>query len=296
MHHLFPTRFSLRIAASGLVGLFSAFSHAEPVEIAAGGEAKLALSISQESSEELKSSSARLSEKLSAITGAEFPVQGGAARGQIILGLRAEYPELLPEVEKDETSTWKERYRLLTKDGNLYIIGETSLAVAHGVADLLHRVGYRYLLPPKIWEVTPSIPDLTIDVDVIEQPRYATRLLFMGSGTDKALNRASRYNIVESNFGAWRRHMRAFSAFRIRTGHAWVQMARRNGEAFDKHPEWLVKGSPDFRDSETDRNFKFNLEHDDLIKVLQADSIAWLQDNAASDTVTGVTNSSRVES
>jgi hypothetical protein len=244
-------------------------------------------SLPQTASNSLLNSATRLSDKLAAITGAPFrqDKDTGAKKGKLILGLRSDYPKLLPEVEKDETSTWKERYRLLSKDGNLYVIGETDLAVAHGVEDLLRRVGYRHLLPPKAWEVVPSIPNLSLDVDVIEQPAFATRLLFMGSIGDRQIIRASKWNVALSNFGAWRRHMRAFSAFNIRTGHAWIQMARRNGEAFDANPHWLVKGSPDFRDPKAQHNVKFNLEHQDLIELLQKDSVEFLRATPNAHTV-----------
>ncbi len=276
-----------RVAFCTRLGLLAPVADAGEVRLAHHGEAQLVLSLPPSASDSLLNSANRLSDKLSAITGATFrqgdPVEDG--KGKLILGLRSDYPELLPEATKDKTSTWKERYRLLSKGGNLYVIGETDLAVAHGVADLLHRVGYRYLIPPKAWEVIPSIPSLSIDVDVTEQPAFGSRLLFMGDSGDKEILRASKWSTALSNFGAWRRHMRAFSAFKIRTGHAWVQMARRNADAFDAHPEWLVKGSPDFRDPKVQHNVKFNLEHHDLIELLQKDSVEFLRANSDVHTV-----------
>lgn len=255
---------------------------AEPVQISREGRVEAAVVASDEA---LRPYAERLRRELAAITGAPFERDASAGSGKIILGLRSNFPDVLAEPVKDETSTWKERYRIVSKNGNLYLVGETPLAVGHAVADLLHRIGYRYLIPPKAWIVRPSIPDLSVDLDVTEQPKYAVRTLFMGITPHKEVAKVSAQKQVESNFGAWRRHMRAFSEFKLRTGHAWLQMIRRHEAEFVAHPEWIVEGSPDFRLKETDRNVKFNLHHPELLALLQQDSIQWLRDNPESDSV-----------
>jgi len=75
--------------------------------------------------------------------------------------------------------------------------------------------------------------------------------------------------------GAGGRGSRAFSAFRLCTGHAWIQMARRHEAEFTAHPEWIVKATPIFV-SKRPTDVKFNLEHPELITLLQRDAIQWL--------------------
>ena len=267
------TTFSIRILAAAAITVLSGNALlAEPVQISRQGKVEAAVVVSDES---LRPYGERLRRELAAVTGAPFDRDVSDTKGKIVLGLRSRYPELLPEPVKDETSTWKERYRLVSKDGNLYLIGETPLAVGHAVADLLHRIGYRHLIPPRAWIVRPSIPDLSVDLDVTEQPRYAVRTLFIATPSDKDIARVSGLKRAQSDFGAWRRHMRAFSEFKLRTGHAWIQMARRHEAEFTAHPEWIVKATPIFV-SKRPTDVKFNLEHPELITLLQRDAIQWL--------------------
>ncbi len=279
----FPLHFLLAGSLLGCAGLLPAPSvWAEPTTLASEGKARVRIELPADASDNLKASARRLTGVLSEITGASFE-EGG--EGRLILGLRKDHPELLAEVEKDETSTWQERYRLLSKGGNLYLIGETDLAVSHAVADLLRRVGYRHFFPPKAWEVVPHTPELKVEVDITEEPLFATRLLFQGYSTDKKVLNALKWSRHVSAFGAWRRQMRAFSAFRIRTGHAWLQMIRRHPEAFEANPQWLVPGGEDWRKPETNKNVKFQLEHPELVKLLVEDSLQFLRDNEEVDTV-----------
>lgn len=286
MMPLFPPAPTRSIALAILLTVSAPAVNAEEVQLASKGEAHLVVSLAPNAPDSIRNSATRLANLLTAITGAPFVHDADSPKGKIILGLRSDYPHLLPEAEKEDAPTWKDRYRLLSKEGNLYIIGETELGVTHGVSDLLHRLGYRYLMPPKAWEVIPEHRELSIDVDVTEQPAFATRLLFMVSGGDRKIENAARYHIAMSNFGAWRRHMRAFSSFQIRTGHAWHQMVQRNEQAFLDNPHWIAKMEGDWRDDATlRRNVKFHLEYDDLIQVLQQDSLNFLWDNPRSDTV-----------
>ena len=250
----------------------------ETVALAKEGEARLPIVVAEGSDEKLFSLATELKGFLDRITGANFevvtkPLAEAAAKSQgpaIVLGTRAQFPDLLSEPVKAEAFSWKESYRLVTQNGSLFLIGETELAVQDAVFDLLHTIGYRQFFPHPAWEIVPHLPDLTVAVDRTEEPGFATRYMFYANVTDKELIRIFGINKINSNYTQWRRKNRGQSPS-VNSGHVWHRMAARHAQEFAAHPEWISGKQENPWTEPTNTDWKFRVENEDLRKVLRKD-------------------------
>jgi len=221
----------LRILIVGwLAPAFTAWAHT-PVRLTEAGRARTAVVVSPSAGPEVKQHAATLAEQLRRITGAEFGVVEGDGREGIAVGTADDFPALgLTRVLTGKGFGAEERYLLRSHPKGLYVIGATPLAVQHAVWDLLYRIGYRQFFPGPVWEVVPKRPELTLAVDVVEQPDYAFRSIWYGYGT---------WDYNAEPLRQWRERNRAVSAFQLRTGHAYGGIIRRYRSEFEAHPEYL---------------------------------------------------------
>ncbi len=253
--------------------LTSALGATESVVLAEGGKARMPIVIPAQPSERMRRLADELDGHLERITGAPFEIVTQMQKSAIVLGMRTQFPELLSEPVKAEAATWRERYRIVTKDGSLHLIGETELAVQNAVFDLLHTLGYRQFFPHPAWETVPQIPAPAVSVDRVEEPGFATRTLFYGSLTDKRLENIFGYRKINSLFGQWRRKNRSQS-MSINTGHSWHRIAARYAADFAAHPEW-ISGKQNLPWKAPDnKDWKFRVENEGLRKILRQDIAA----------------------
>lgn len=164
---------------------------------------------------------------LEGMTGVPFPVKHGPGEGKgIFLGTASTYPEILPEPEAGASPSAQERYRLLTKDGSLWIVGSSGFATQNGVYGLIHALGYRQYFPTASWEIIPKLPQVSVEWDQVEEPAFITRSFFQ-------TNRKP----AREDFQNWERRNRARSNFQLNT----VGLLRPSGAAMMTHPEWFTK-------------------------------------------------------
>lgn len=73
----------------------------------------------------------------------------------------------------------REAYVLRTPAGSSRVIvaGATVDGLRHAVWDMLSQVGYRHYFQTKTWEVTPSVPSLSLNLAISEGPAFAARHL-----------------------------------------------------------------------------------------------------------------------
>jgi hypothetical protein len=226
---------ALGLMVAGIVG-WANLTRGETTQLAGGGKALMPIVVSAKASEGVKASAQALATQLGRISGATFTLNQGDGQKGIAVGLVGDFPQLaLARNWPDAGVSGREQYQLKTHDGGLYVVGRTDLAVQDGVWDLLYRLGYRQFFPGAAWEVVPHSPDLTIDVDVVEAPAYASRRIWPG------------YNTWKENGEEWatyRVRNRMGGAFGLSTGHAYARIIKHFKKEFDAHPEYyaLVKG------------------------------------------------------
>ena len=128
-------------------------------------------------------------------------------------------------------------YVIRTEPNQVLILGRTALGVSHGVSGFLQELGYRLFFPGENWEHVPSLPTLSVNLNMDERPDYLSFQANYGYGffqSDKC----------EADYHEWSRRNRKGMSLPYYTGHAWQNVVYANQAVFDAHPEYfaLVNG------------------------------------------------------
>ncbi len=244
------------------------------ITLAVDGQANMPLVVSAEATAEVREAAAELADYLGRISRAPFRVEdadaaSGIAEGQrgIVVGLISHFPELPFEVDIPSEAFRGDQYILKTTDQCLFVLGTTPAAVQCAVWDFLHRQGYRLFFLTDTWEIVPHRAELTVAIDVIEQPDYITRQAPRGSPwSDRAL------------WTRWHKRNRMNSSFALSTGHAYGGIVRRNQATFDEHPEYFALVGNGNRPSGANAKFCVSnaglrqLVVDDAVRVMKAET------------------------
>ncbi len=168
-----------------------------------------------------------------------------------------------------------ESYALVTRGDTLYIIGRSGVAVRHGVADFLHRLGFRFYAPSRRWHAVPLLKDKSVELNVSESPALRSRRIWYAYGMPgddlKSLSEDAR---------RWQIANRLSVDQVVSTGHSYGNIIGRNRAAFEKHPEYfalLVDGTRDTKRPENARKFCFS--NPGLIDLVCEDRKRLLQEN-----------------
>ncbi len=213
---------------------------------------------------------AELARYLGAMSGARFPVVGGAHRGPaIVVRVARRDRELFARDAREVTHD--DSYEITTRGDSLIIHGATGRAVLFAAYDLLERLGCRFIAPDFPFyhganEVVPRLAVLRYEAaDVHERPAMAYRKIDVESGRshDESTLRAivdwmpkARYNVLQLplNFGGNGRvvwdHWRGALLPELERrqllievgGHGYqnfIAAGMEGGTLFDRHPEWF---------------------------------------------------------
>lgn len=257
------------------------FSKPPSVDLAREGDALLPVYISSDASLARQALAKELAHYLSEISGGQFEVVNERPERGIFFASPEEAG--LPPAGDPASPSARERYRLVTRDGSLYLAGMNDLAFQDAVFDLLHRLGYRQFFPGKVWEVIPREPTLSLALDEVCQPAFAFRNAFYAvRPRPEALIEATDLPRTQAEFEDWKRKNRAISGYKLQSGHAFNEIAKRHPEAFREHPEWrtTLEESADGNSFEP----KFRVEHSALRDLVRDDALAWLKSNPEVDT------------
>lgn len=206
------------------------------VTLARDGTPLFSVTVGQEASEDVKVSAAALAAMLGRIAGTEWAVGTGSGQQGIAVGTPADFPEL--SISRDwgsVTPETRERYRIQSHPGGVYVIGATPTAVSHAVWALLYHLGYRQFFPGSVWECVPAAPTLAVDMNIDATPDYLGRRIWYGYGL---------WDYNEVPYRDWCRKNRLGASITLNTGHAYGRIVRALQAAFDAHPEYyaLVDG------------------------------------------------------
>ena len=120
-------------------------------------------------------------------------------------------------------------------DGHSYI-SFTALqdnGLHFGVYQFLHQLGFRFYLPGKIWEISPSLTSAFIIIDTVYSSPFRYKNWFISGGYNNWVMDKSRHYDWDTYFGE--------------NGHQWALYQRRNGmegaSRFAGHRDDLMTGS-----------------------------------------------------
>lgn len=183
----------------------------------------------------LAGTAAMLAETLARMTGRTVPVVAGAAADAAGILLELRDPGAAPTAAI-VFSGRLEAYELVPHGNMLHIAGPTAMAVRHGVFDLLHRQGCRWLLPSPRWWIVPSVARPSLEGAVSGAPAFAYRRIWYAYGA--ASPEWTRF------YQHWCEANRLGGAAQFQTGHSYLNIIGRQPAAFAAHPEYYALNPP----------------------------------------------------
>ena len=157
--------------------------------------------------------------KLKAVAGT------GGESNSIIVGTVQDFPVLSGELPKrivsfDDT----EHYRLKSSSSNFAVIGSDKMGVSRAVWGFLNQLGYRHFSPNPHWEIIPKLKNLTVDLDIKEQPSYNFRRIWC---YDK------------DNYHQWAEHNR-MGGVTVNSSHVYQEIYSFKKAFFDTNADCLA--------------------------------------------------------
>jgi hypothetical protein len=140
------------------------------------------------------------------------------------------------------------------------ILGNTNMALGHGIFSYLDFLGYRFYFANPDWHIIPVKPELFRKWNIVSSPAFNHRRIWYGYGTGSKIADADYYFWVLAN--------KLGGSMNASFGHAYEEIIFRNLEIFEKHPDWLyppgVKGVLPY-------GAKFDMTKEDLIEFIIKD-------------------------
>ena len=232
------------------------------VALANNGTALMSVVTKVSPSAAVATAAADIAEKLSAITGATFAVTTGDGLTGIAVGIDGDFAWPLSFTPDNPTKT--EDYILRSHAGGLYVGGATDKGITHAIWDLLYRIGYRQFFPGDAWEIIPSVPELSVDINVTESPDWYGRRFGI------------HYHLWDSNaprVSAWNQRNRMGQGIELITNHAYAAIVSRHEAEFAAHPEYYAE-IDGVRDVDAGGGVKFDISNADLRQLVTDDTLA----------------------
>jgi hypothetical protein len=125
-------------------------------------------------------------------------------------------------------------------DSRLWIVGNSRMAIQHGVYFFLEQLGCRWFFPNDHWTIIPSLKSIALKIDRVEAPAYRGRDMggtggFGGSlVVDPERKMEARWEVK------WKAQNRLGGEIRLagHTGEAFIAAHKKELEA---HPEYLAE-------------------------------------------------------
>ena len=157
-------------------------------------------------------------------------------------------------------------YAIATRpdERRIYVLGNSEEAAGFGVADLLRRWGFRWFAPSKKWHVTPTLRNLSVDLNFAESPQLIERRIWYAYGMS-----GDDLKPLMLDYQRWAVANRLTLRGLTRTGHSYGNIMGRNKEAFASNPQLSAMKEDGTRDQTSVSNArKFCVSNPDLIELV----------------------------
>ncbi|HWR33727.1 MAG TPA: DUF4838 domain-containing protein [Chitinophagaceae bacterium] len=146
-------------------------------------------------------------------------------------------------------------------DGNsVKILGNSNMALGHGIFSYLDFIGYRFYFANPDWHILPDNPNLFPRWHIVSKPAFAHRRIWYGYGTGS--------KIADDHYNFWVLANRNGGSMNAYFGHAYEEIAFRNLDSFAKHPEWAYPSLPN---GKLPYDIKFDMSREDLVQFVIRD-------------------------
>ena len=195
------------------------------------------ISAPKERGSRLQASVADLQDHLQKISGKEFRIEANPPAQGIILALTsaktpAEYTQRLKGLGREPfviSSDGKNRLRIIAN-------GEDGLC--HGIYFYLEQLGVRWLMPSERWTIVPKKDDVTLKIDRLVRPAFASRMFFGTGGFGGSLPNDPKRQL-QDRWLTWQRR-NGFGGEYLLSGHSGEAFNIRFKKTLEAHPEYLA--------------------------------------------------------
>jgi len=133
---------------------------------------------------------------------------------------------------------WQEGFRIVSKNGQVLISGETPQATAHGIYTLLFQLGCDWVMPGTLGEIIPQRSTIAVaPQNTMDSPDFGMRR-FWYRGGPSLVTKEER-----AEYEQWTRRQRLGVAEELKiygSDHYWEQLIRKYKDRFEADPEMLA--------------------------------------------------------
>ena len=159
-----------------------------------------------------------------------------------------------------------EGFGIISKKDRIFITGNSSLAIQHGVSKYLYLLGFRYYFPQQEWFVYPDKVNYYFKINLFSSPSFTHRYLWYGFGPGTIE--------IENRLGFWKKMNCLDGSLQASTGHSYDVIVDRHKNEFLKNPDWLVNFQTP---GVLPVNPKFDVSKSGLANLVIADTRAQIQ-------------------
>ena len=147
-----------------------------------------------------------------------------------------------PLVSSAEVARLKDKGKeafAIRSDGEkqLWIVGNTSMAIQHGVYEYLDQLGCRWFFPNDHWTIIPSLKSIAVKIDRLEAPAYRYRD-FGGTGGFGGSLVMDPERKLQARWMKWEARNRLGGVMPL-SGHTGEAFNTAHRKELEAHPEYL---------------------------------------------------------
>jgi len=185
----------------------------------------------------LQASVADLKEYLQRVSNLEFRVDLEQTTG-IVLALTSS-PLAPVEAVAKLRGMGKEPFVIRSQDADtLQIVANGEAGLCHGIYFYLEQLGVRWLMPSERWTIVPTRADVTVKLDRLVQPAFASRMFFGTGGFGGSLPNDPKRQL-QARWESWQRRNRFGGEFLL-SGHSGEAFNAKYKKVLEAHPEYLA--------------------------------------------------------
>lgn len=190
----------------------------------------------------LTNSANELSHWLERSTGAKFEVVTAATNSAIFL-LRTNSALLAATDLARLEEKGREAFVIRSEGGEkLWIVGNSDMALRHGVYFYLDQLGCRWFLPNDHWTIIPSRKSIGLEIDRVEAPAFRLRNFFGTGGFGRSLPVDSKQDDqrLQAQWEQWKARNRLGGEIAL-AGHSYEGFNLSHKAELIAHPEYLAE-------------------------------------------------------
>ncbi len=115
----------------------------------------------------------------------------------------------------------------------VYAVANSPEGFSNAVFTYLDKIGFRFYFPDPAWHIVPDKPQLFASFEILEEPDYQFRSIFMGWGYGS--------DLLKDRYLFWERANRMGGILQVKAGHMYQKILADKIKEFQQHPDYLSK-------------------------------------------------------